>query len=1185
MKQFLLTLAVAMAACVHAWADSSPLRGFYWFDAEQTAQPLDIQSGAMQLDASALNSGLHSLNLMAVDADGVTSPILSRWFLKTGGMTEGGECVVRTEVDGKERQTSRMAVQAGGQLLLDLDMSDVSLGFHSLGVQVFLPDGTVSPMMTGMFMRVPTAAETSALNFYYMIDGKLAGGPIAIGQGGVCHLTPDVSNLSTGVHSISGYLASPTTGLASQWTSKLFIKIPNGGYGIRSYEYWINGDESTHTSVKLERTTNPLSLVKLLDVPVQPFRSALYGFALENGAPVVYGRNEFVARFYDPDGRIISNTGQFNDVRVRRPVEKMDPIASGRTRLDAQAPNSIDWFTFTAEQGDSIGIKLANAGMWELYDPKGELVKAQSGIESTANCSAVLHENGTYYLAVHDVIGSRSTAVDFVHIPRFALLGFTPTRSSNSDLLIMKLDGNGFDNLEGIELRGENGVIRRPTRFEVYNTFISLAMFDLDKEPLAVGNYVPVMTFKDPDTGKSVEVTSTQKPLAIELPDEGNISLSVSEDFITWQPYPTHITIRNNSNKGVWGVPVNIAVGTNSVRDSYVDFKNFEVYAKNELPTGIPAVFNTDNLLGSGIEGSYIPTVIPYMAPNQTITLDMDYYMRGLTETPTYVWTGEPMSESFKQMSSPDYDFSRIFKTIDNVAGSNTLAGDILELAVYGWASRHDVDLGFVPAGGMGTVGDGSASDQVRDFVANFAGPIGTLDGELEAAMRVAIGGGALLSTLYFGLDMLRVEAQLALAGLSPMDPEYAARWERVEMDMDGMRHSYDLMMEALELNDPGTVQGFVTQLLLRRLENGLFLTFPPSSMPRCYRVRGYMALDPNEMTGHRSASGDNYIAADVETVTYTIEFENDPEFANAPASRIAVSNTVDGIGLDRATLRPLKLQISDKEIELPAEHHFVKTVDMRPNINAIAELDFNYDAESGEADWKLRSLDPMTLEPITDFSYGILPVNDDMERGIGRLTFSVDVKDGVADGLEIPAKASIVFDDNEPIETPVWTNITDMTEPTSRIVALETADNKTFDFAVEGNDAGSGIWTYDLLVRPAGSSDWTTVKTMIEATEFSYTSETELIGADFAVIATDRAGNRQSVPASNSLRGDADGNGRVDANDVVVIRNHYTGKATAVNAVNADVSRDGRIDAQDAIGARNLYLDQKIRNLKPKRR
>lgn len=1184
MKQFLLTLAVAMAAHVPAWADSSPLRGFYWFDAEQTAQPLDILSGAMLLDASALNSGLHSLNLMAVDADGVTSPILSRWFLKTGGMTEGGECVVRTEVDGKERQTSRMAVQAGGQLLLDLDMSDISLGFHSLGVQVFLPDGTVSPMMTGMFMRVPTAAEMSALNFYYMIDGKLAGGPIAVGQGGVCHLTPDVSNLSTGVHSISGYLASPTTGLASQWTSKLFIKIPNGGYGIRSYEYWINGDESTHTSVKLDRTTNQLSLVKLLDVPAQPFRSAFYGFALENGAPVVYGRNEFVARFYDPDGRIISNTGQFNDVRVRKPVESLRAITPGRTRLDAQAANSIDWFTFTAEQGDSIGIKLTDAAMWELYDPKGEPVKARSGIESTANFSAVLHENGTYYLAVHDIIGSRSTSVDFVHIPRFALLGFTPDRSSNSDLLIMELRGNGFDSLEGIELRGENGTVRPAAKIEKYNNQAAYAMFDFDETPLANGKYTPVVVIKNPDNGELVSETAPNRYLTIETPDPDGDELRVSivQDQITHSPYGTHITVTNQSNKGLWGVPVNIAVGSNSRGSGTVNFNNFGIYAKNEMPADVPMITYTDNLLGTGSPGAYIPAVIPYIPPHQSITLDTGYEIERGSESPTYVWTEEPMSVRFRQMSSPTYDYTQIFNRGQRC---NSLAAEALELAVYGWASRNNIDLGFVPAGGAGTVGDGSDTDRMRAFVADYGGVIGHINGNVETVMRQSIGIGATLGGFYLGLSLRELDAVIEAYGISPDDPEFGYLFEMREQRLNGMRHANDLMMEALQLNDPGTLQGFIAQLWLSRNGNGRQAALPVNPMPRCHAVQGYVSFDPNEMTGHRSASGDNYIAADVETVTYTIEFENDPEFANAPASRIAVSNTVDGIGLDRTSLRPLKLQISDKEIELPAEHHFVKTVDMRPNINAIAELDFNYDAESGEADWKLRSLDPMTLEPITDFSYGILPVNDDLERGIGRLTFSVDVKDGVADGLEIPAKASIVFDDNEPIETPVWTNITDLTEPTSRIVALETSDNKTFDFAVDGSDAGSGIWTYDLLVRPAGSTDWTTVKTMIEATEFSYTSETELIGADFAVIATDRAGNRQSVPASNSLRGDADGNGRVDANDVVVIRNHYTGKAMAVNAINADVSRDGRIDAQDAIGARNLYLDQKIRNLKPKRR
>lgn len=214
-----------------------------------------------------------------------------------------------------------------------------------------------------------------------------------------------------------------------------------------------------------------------------------------------------------------------------------------------------------------------------------------------------------------------------------------------------------------------------------------------------------------------------------------------------------------------------------------------------------------------------------------------------------------------------------------------------------------------------------------------------------------------------------------------------------------------------------------------------------------------------------------------------------------------------------------------------------------------------------------------MTMEPTKYMDDGVLPVNDASNRGVGYLTYSIDVLPGLADGVEINNSAEIIFDNNKPISTPVWINLTDYTLPTASIIDKSTEDNINFDFSVDGRDSGSGIWYYDLYRRDKGSVVWTLVKSQIEEDRFTYTSDTKADSADFVVIATDHAGNRQDNSILTALIGDADGNGIVNSTDVVLIRNYYTDPSTSINMINADVNADGIINAEDVTITRNIYL------------
>lgn len=182
-------------------------------------------------------------------------------------------------------------------------------------------------------------------------------------------------------------------------------------------------------------------------------------------------------------------------------------------------------------------------------------------------------------------------------------------------------------------------------------------------------------------------------------------------------------------------------------------------------------------------------------------------------------------------------------------------------------------------------------------------------------------------------------------------------------------------------------------------------------------------SLDPNDIYGYQDENGSKFIKEGITDVYYTIEFENDPAFATAPAHDIYVSDQLDPTLFDLSTYKPTKVQIGDKTAELTGSQNFVTTIDMRPAINVIAQIEGTFDAETGKAQWHISSLDPMTLEPTTEPMDGVLPVNDD-GNGIGRLSFDIALKPSLVSGTEVPNKATITFDTNEPIETPTWTNI-----------------------------------------------------------------------------------------------------------------------------------------------------------------
>ena len=183
-----------------------------------------------------------------------------------------------------------------------------------------------------------------------------------------------------------------------------------------------------------------------------------------------------------------------------------------------------------------------------------------------------------------------------------------------------------------------------------------------------------------------------------------------------------------------------------------------------------------------------------------------------------------------------------------------------------------------------------------------------------------------------------------------------------------------------------------------------------------------------------------------------------------------------------------------------------MKTIDLRPDINVIAQIQLKYDEQNGVATWDFLSLDHMTMEATDDAMQGILPVNYDGASGIGEVSFDISLRTGLADGTEINNRAGIVFDYEEAILTPTWTNIVDAVAPSSVIDNSWMVNDSTLRIIADGFDERSGVWKYTWYVQAGENAPWWN-EGETESPQFDY-HIFEGIDYGFCVLATDSAGN-----------------------------------------------------------------------------
>jgi hypothetical protein len=277
--------------------------------------------------------------------------------------------------------------------------------------------------------------------------------------------------------------------------------------------------------------------------------------------------------------------------------------------------------------------------------------------------------------------------------------------------------------------------------------------------------------------------------------------------------------------------------------------------------------------------------------------------------------------------------------------------------------------------------------------------------------------------------------------------------------------------------------------------------------------VRTGGGFDPNDILGPEGFGEQRFVPAS-EPLDYRIRFENDPVLATAPAQLVQITQTLDS-DLDPRSFRLGDFGFGEFLFEVPDNRAvYTERLDLREEYGIFVDVTAAIDVASGEAFWELRSIDPETGDLPIDPGIGFLPPNMMPPEGDGFVTYSVRPRRSVKTGDVIDAQARIIFDINEPIDTPPIFNTIDASAPFSQADALPAnVPDREFEVSWGGLDEvnGSAVANYTVYVSK-NDAPFEVWLLNTELTSGLFVGE-EGSRYRFYTVSGDNAGNIEEVP------------------------------------------------------------------------
>lgn len=1089
----------------------------YWFDGQYSTCVTDSNASGLwqiQLDVSHLSEGLHSINFHFRDtSDHWSSP---RTYLFYKSDTANLTYICWFDEDFASRQDGSVGT---GNVLLNVD--SLSDGTHI--VNVLLGEGANTLLKSWLFLKIPTTEQiedSAYLMLVYMVDEEAMPAVPVDAHTGLAHLNIEVGLLPSGIHTLDYFVLS-SDGSMSTPTRAFFY---SGNNGIRKYEWWLNDGDTAKRVIDVP-PQDTFQLVTMLLVDTLPLRPSCLHFVPTETPPLIYAKNDIHFRFWDNRGVFVQIDSQYVDYNIVDTVYA-DTIERNSNRTIATPTGSeIHWFKLGVSVGDSMAFMTNRACGMQLYSPNGEEVYSASGVKSVSfgGCHAFME--GDYYLAVHtaNTAGGDSLTVHYKHIDKYALLAFSPNEFGNwyGSRITIELLGNGFNLLDSVLLVNSEDTLvvdelLRKKRTEAVASFFI-------KDSVSNGFYNMILYYHDSQGEYTI---LSPNAIILEEPDFGEIIVSINGPVGEVYPVPISITVENSGNMDYSYVPFNIAF-SNPYNINSMTAENFDINCGNAFDSDSnDVIIWTDSLFGDHQQGALIYTYIPRLGARSKHTYRLKLDVSRWSVFDVYAWSGSPMEHHFNKLNVqrhlreyPGYNEGNGGGNNGESGGGNSSDGNSggdngegnsggdggengNENISNGYPYPNDCDsLSLFPIirDCLDSMLRNWLSGQIEDFVVEH----GNFPGWFRNLRSMA---GRATQIMNAALCYAEIEAKWRNSRTFWLR-DYTKRLYNVTDDVGAsVDGAYNENVTTLETdyvfcND---CLGSILQAYHRRRHNG---RCPDPGRPFHVNFM-YRPSDPNDIIGYTAESGSRYIGKDVETVGYEIEFENDTARATAPAHIVVVRDTLDASRFDFSSFEWSGISIGEHAQMIEGGKKVYRTIDLRPAINVLAEAVMDFDTLTGIATCTISSLEPMTLEPVIDFSRGILPVNY-FGQGEGSVSFKINLANNLVDGTPINNKASIIFDNEEPIMTPTWTNNMDLEDPISYISRIDTIGDSLV-FHLQGTDNRSGIWYYTLYGRQDIMQDWTIVSSRIKDSVYRIEANGGL--AYYMVTATDSAGNMPTV-------------------------------------------------------------------------
>jgi hypothetical protein len=272
---------------------------------------------------------------------------------------------------------------------------------------------------------------------------------------------------------------------------------------------------------------------------------------------------------------------------------------------------------------------------------------------------------------------------------------------------------------------------------------------------------------------------------------------------------------------------------------------------------------------------------------------------------------------------------------------------------------------------------------------------------------------------------------------------------------------------------------------------------------------------DPNDIVGPAGFGSERWVATS-QALGYTIRFENDPRLATAPAQVVRITQQLDP-HLDFRTFRLGDLGFGTHRVTVPENRSFFQTmVDLQETHGILLEIAAGINVTTGEAFWQLTSIDPQTGDVPANPLAGFLPVNTKSPAGEGFVSYTIRPRSDAQNGEVVNAQARIIFDINEPIDTPPIFNTLDASAPSSAVqplLALGTNTTFLVSWAGTDPDGGSAIAGYDIYVATDDGPYQLWLANTPNTSAYALGERGHRYA--FYSVARDNAGNREAPPPS----------------------------------------------------------------------